>query len=69
MFINVEILAKTCEGKYFLKHVDPWKGLNLNVLQSAEQDVFAKENNSKLHGVVFELILTFLLPIECHFNL
>ena len=27
-----------------------------------------KENNSKLNGVVFDLILTYLLPIECYFN-
>ena len=26
------------------------------------------ENNSKLNGVVFELILTYSLQIECHFN-
>ena len=28
-----------------------------------------KENNSKINGVVFELTLTYSLPIECHFNL
>ena len=27
-----------------------------------------KENNFKRNGVVFDLILTYSLPIECHFN-
>ena len=46
----------------FLKPVIPWKGLNLNVLQLAQQ---AKENNFKLNGVAFELILIYSLQIEC----
>ena len=49
----------------FLKPVIPWKGLNLNALQWAQQ---AKENNSKLNGVVFELTLIYSLQIECNFN-
>ena len=48
----------------FLKPVIPWKGLNLNALQCAQQ---AKENNSKLNGAVLELILIYSLQIECNF--
>ena len=32
----------------FLKPIIPWKGLNVNALQCAQQ---AKENNAKLNGV------------------
>ena len=49
----------------FLKPVIPWKGLNLNAVQCAQQ---ANENNLKLNGVVFELILIYSLQIECNFN-
>ena len=51
----------------FLKPVIPWKGLrpNLNFLQLVQQ---AKENISKLNGVVFELILIYSLQIVCNFN-
>ena len=49
----------------FLKPVFPWKGLNLNALQCAQQ---AKENNSKLNGDVFELILIYSLQIESNLN-
>ena len=50
---------------YFLKPVIPWKGLSLNALQWAQQ---AKENNYKLKGAVFELILIYPLQTECNFN-
>ena len=49
----------------FLKPIIPWKGLNLNAHQCAQQ---AKENNAKLNGVVFELTPKYSLQIECNFN-
>ena len=38
----MDILGRTCEVKCFLKLVDPWYCLNINVLQWSPQTVFAK---------------------------
>ena len=63
----------------FFKPVDPWYGLNLNglhslmspaTLQALGASCSTEGNNSKLdlYGVVFELILTYSLQLECHLN-
>ena len=60
---NVGISDRTCEGKCFLKPVDPWYVRpKSKFLQLAKQAVWQKKKFQT------KLILTYSLPIECHFN-
>ena len=57
------------EGKCFFKPVNLWyvrpKSKNSSMSLAS---CLTKENNFKLNGAVYELILTYSLPIECNFN-
>ena len=54
LFEGNPVLFKTCQSVEGTKS----KCFSMSCL--------TKGNNSKLHGVVFEFILTCSLPIECH---
>ena len=61
------ILAGTGEGKHVLfKTCQSVEGLKSKSSLTGPANYLTKGINSKLHDVVFERILTYLLPIECH---
>ena len=69
--INRQSIHKTncmqrIKKKILMREVFP--AIALNEPSKLIEKKKKKKNNFKLNGVVFEFILTYSLPIECHFN-
>ena len=67
LFTNVQILGRACEGKHFLKPVHG-RALIKKFFNEPSKLYLTKENIFKINWVVFKLMLTYSIPIECHFN-